>query len=103
MSYNGHKNYETWLIHVYEIPQAIATDYMECAVKVKRITAGYCEDWYEQMYQNELSYKNLPGPMKDMLTAAEKEIDWHAIAESTQELVEDLVAQEEQKKARCNA
>jgi hypothetical protein len=41
--------------------------------------------------------------MKDILAAAEKEIDWHAVAESTQELVDDLIAQEEQKKARCNA
>jgi len=96
-TYNGHANYETWLAHLYEIPEAIAQEYMEADKKpdLEELDT-FCLDWFEEYYDCHVQIATLPLLMQDILSAAVTDIDWREVAETVKDmLVERLLKKEE--------
>jgi hypothetical protein len=88
MSYNGHTNYETWSIHVHDLPEVFAEIARDCGEY--EVTATMISEWFDEMFESEMPVSPL---LLQLLNGAISDIDWYSLAESVNEYLKELQLQ----------
>lgn len=81
-NYNGWRNWETWLVNVWDLVDAMSeevsswdvTDLADC-------DADWCEDWVAE----QIDPRDYDGLVGDLVSGFYSEVDWYEIAEHVRE------------------
>lgn len=102
MSYNGWKNYQTWLvvtwgydeIEDFEYRRIMEDDTITERVRVNRLADALAENFNSSKDDFLVScQRNFSGVFVDLVTYVTDDIDWHGIAQSLCEDYVDVIAE----------